>query len=48
MKAVFYTAPGEVEVREIPEPVTLADEVKIKVEYCALCATDVHVVMHGL
>ena len=48
MKAVFYSAPGEVEVREIPEPVTLPDEVKIKVEYCALCATDVHVVMHGL
>ena len=48
MKAVVYTAPGKVETLDVPEPVTLPDEVKVRVEYCALCATDVHVVMHGL
>lgn len=48
MKGVFYTAPGKVEVREAPMPVTGPDEVMVRVEYCALCATDVHVVNHGL
>ncbi len=47
-RGVVYTAPGKVEVREVPMPVTGSDEVLVKVEYCALCATDIHVVYHGL
>jgi len=48
IKGVVYTAPGTVEVREVPMPVTGPDEVLVKIEYCALCASDVHVVNHAL
>ena len=48
MKAVVYTNPGTVKVQEIPIPETLPDEIKVKIEYCALCATDVHLVYNGL
>ena len=48
MRGVVYTAPGKVEVRDLPMPVCGPDEIMVKVEYCALCATDVHVVMHAL
>lgn len=48
MKGVVYVEKGKVEVQELPMPVTGADEVMVKIEYCALCATDVHVVTHGL
>lgn len=48
MKGVVYVDKGKVEVQELPMPVTGTDEVLVKIEYCALCATDVHVVTHGL
>ena len=48
MKGVVYVAKDTVEVRDLPMPVTAADEIMVKIEYCALCATDVHVVSHGL
>jgi threonine dehydrogenase-like Zn-dependent dehydrogenase len=48
MKGVVYVERGRVEVRELPMPVTGPGEVLVKIEYCALCATDVHVVNHGL
>ncbi len=48
MKGVVYTAPGEVKVLDLPMPEVGPDDILVKVEYCALCATDVHVVMHGL
>ena len=48
MKALIYTAKNKVEVGQIEEPQVRAKTVKIKVDYCALCATDVHIVTQGL
>ena len=48
MKALFYTAKNKVEMGELPEPQIRPNAVKIKVDYCALCATDIHIVTHGL
>ena len=48
MKGVVYVAKDTVEVRDLPMPVTAANEIMVKIEYCAVCATDVHVVSHGL
>ena len=49
MKALFYTAPGKCEMREIPEPqLQPTDGMKIRIDYCAMCATDVHIVTMGL
>ena len=48
MKALIYTAPKKVEIGDIPEPQLRPATVKIKIDYCSLCATDVHIVMEGL
>lgn len=48
MKAVMYRGKGKVEVCEIDKPLCPPDEVMVKIEYCALCATDVHLVTNGL
>ncbi|MCD8097591.1 MAG: alcohol dehydrogenase catalytic domain-containing protein, partial [Lachnospiraceae bacterium] len=48
MKAVVYVGDRKIEVREIPMPTTPPDEILVKIEYCALCATDVHLVNNGL
>lgn len=48
MKGVVYVSKDTVEVRDLPMPITADDEIMVKIEYCALCATDVHVVSHGL
>lgn len=49
MKALVYTAPGKCEMQEIPEPqIQFPDEVKVQIDYCAMCATDVHIVTMGL
>ena len=52
MKALVYTAPNHCEMQEIPEPqldpVKYPDGMKIRIDYCAMCATDVHIVTMGL
>ena len=48
MKAVMYLGKGKVGVCDIEKPVCPPDEVMVKIEYCALCATDVHLVTNGL
>lgn len=48
MKALMYVAKNKVEVMDIPEPQVRPGTVKIRVDYCALCATDVHIVSDGL
>ncbi|MBR3644535.1 MAG: alcohol dehydrogenase catalytic domain-containing protein [Parasporobacterium sp.] len=48
MKAVMYLEKGKVDVVEIEKPSCPPDEVMVRIEYYALCATDVHVVTHGL
>jgi (R,R)-butanediol dehydrogenase/meso-butanediol dehydrogenase/diacetyl reductase len=48
MKQVIYKAKGEVAVIDAPIPSPKYGEVKIKLAYCAICATDVHIVTMGL
>lgn len=48
MKACVYANPGVVELREIPQEPLQRGTVRVKVAYCAICATDAHVVDHGL
>lgn len=45
MKALvkYAVGKGNVDVREIPEPVPTGDQVKIRVELCGICGTDIHV-----
>jgi L-iditol 2-dehydrogenase len=37
------TGKGNVGIRDIPEPVLAPDEVLIKVKYCGICGTDLHI-----
>lgn len=48
MKACVYSNPGEVELRELPQEPLKNGEIRVKVAYCAICATDAHVVDHDL
>ena len=45
MKAVLKYAPGDgnVDIRDVDEPVCRDDQVKIEVAFCGVCGTDVHV-----
>jgi L-iditol 2-dehydrogenase len=45
MKALQKYAPGDgnVDVRDVEEPVCRADQVKIEVAFCGVCGTDIHV-----
>ena len=45
MKAVQKYAPGDgnVDIREVDEPVCRDDQVKIEIAFCGVCGTDVHV-----
>ncbi len=40
MRAAFLSAPQRIELREVPEPPTPKDGVKIKVDACAVCGSD--------
>ncbi|MDO4291933.1 MAG: zinc-binding dehydrogenase [Eubacteriales bacterium] len=46
MKAIvkYGELPGQVDCRDIPEPVCGAYEVKIEVKACAICMTDLHII----
>lgn len=48
MKTLLYMNPNEVQMGEIPEPQLKPGTVKLRIDYCALCATDIHIVTHGL
>jgi NADPH2:quinone reductase len=43
VKAAIVTAPGILEVAEVPDPSPVEDEVAIAVEICGICGTDLHV-----
>ncbi|KAI0073645.1 GroES-like protein [Panus rudis PR-1116 ss-1] len=43
MKAVYYNAPRDFEIRDVPVPQVGDDEVLFKVVACGLCGTDTHV-----
>lgn len=48
MKAAIYMGNKQVEVKEVELPEMTDLTAKVKVSYCALCATDIHCVYHGL
>ncbi|MDR3373357.1 MAG: alcohol dehydrogenase catalytic domain-containing protein [Ancalomicrobiaceae bacterium] len=41
MKALVYTAPSKVEVREVPAPAPRDHAAKIRMRYCGVCGTDI-------
>ena len=45
MKAVVKYAPGDgnVDVRDVAEPVCAEDQVKVEIAFCGVCGTDLHV-----
>ncbi len=46
MKAAVYLGPRHLEIRDVPIPPVGENEVLIKVAYCGICGTDVHI-YHG-
>lgn len=46
MKAAVYLGPKHIEVREVPLPEPGPEEVRVRVAYCGVCGTDVHI-YHG-
>ncbi len=48
MKAALYMKNQQFELADVEIPEVTADHVKVKIAYCALCATDVHVLYHDL
>jgi L-iditol 2-dehydrogenase len=47
MKAAVFLGPGNIEVREVPEPEAGPGEVVIRVGACAICGTDVRIFQFG-
>jgi L-iditol 2-dehydrogenase len=45
MKAIlkYKEGPGNVEMRDVPEPVCTSDKVKLEIAHCGICGTDLHV-----
>lgn len=48
MKALAKICDGKVDLVDLPEPMIRPNAVKVKVDYCALCATDIHIVTQDL
>jgi len=46
MKQAIMTAPGEIEIREIQEPVAGEGEVLLRIQRIGVCGSDMHV-YHG-
>lgn len=42
MKALVYTGPKSLEYKEVEEPVSIGDEVLVRVEAAGICGSDVH------
>lgn len=47
MQAVLYYAPGDIRVEDIPEPQAGPGELRVKVDACAVCGTDLKSYQHG-
>ncbi len=46
MKAAYYIAPGQFEVKDVNAAAPGPDEVTVRVAYCGICGTDLHI-FHG-
>ena len=47
MKAARFHAREDVRIDDIPEPETTEGAVKIKVDWCGICGTDLHEYLEG-
>jgi len=47
MKAVVYYAPGDVRVEQVAEPVCGDQEIRVKIDACAVCGTDLKAYVSG-
>ena len=47
MKAAVYYGIQDIRVEDVPTPICGKDEVKVKVNYCAICGTDVRIYLSG-
>jgi len=47
MKAVVYYAPKDIRVEKVPVPACGDDEIRVKVDACAVCGTDLKTYLHG-
>lgn len=47
MRAARLYGPGDVRVEEVPEPATRPGTVKVEVEWCGICGTDLHEYLEG-
>jgi 2-desacetyl-2-hydroxyethyl bacteriochlorophyllide A dehydrogenase len=44
MKAAVLKAVNVLEVQDVPEPVAAPDQIKVKIAYCGICGSDLHMV----
>lgn len=47
MKAARFHGRGDIRIEEVPEPVTRPGTVKVEVEWCGICGTDLHEYLEG-
>lgn len=47
MKAARFYGPGDIRIDDIPEPVVRPGAVKVEVEWCGICGTDLHEYLEG-
>ena len=47
MKAVVYHGNRDIRIEDVPEPIPNAEEVKLRIDYCGICATDVEEYLYG-
>lgn len=47
MKAARFYGPGDIRIDDVPEPTTRPGTVKVEVEWCGICGTDLHEFVEG-
>lgn len=47
MKAARFYGPGDIRIDDVPEPTTRPGTVKVEVEWCGICGTDLHEYLEG-
>jgi len=47
MKAIEYHAPGDIRISSLPVPQPGDDEIRVRVDACAICGTDLKSYVHG-